>query len=219
MVHLLSPNYSTGYPLYTNFSTFAQDEWRVSPRLSLSLGLRWEVNPAPSVTQGLRPYALLGSDPNTWALAPQGRASLGDHMAQHRASTWRSIHGAYCARPRDGRTWWRRRILRHWPTIGVVGLQRSRVYCRWRFPAWLVSGDSRDSRYYESASRSATECVRRLTPHLQLPYTIQWNVSVEQALGNSQTLTLSYVGSHAERLLQQSHFPRPTTQSLAGFCC
>src|SRR5207302_14362 len=53
-----------------------QDEWRVSPRLSLSLGLRWEVNPAPGVTQGLKPYAIdfVSPDPNTWALAPQGTA-------------------------------------------------------------------------------------------------------------------------------------------------
>ena len=48
------------YPLYTNFSAFAQDEWKVSQRLTLSLGLRWEVNPAPGVTQGLKPYTIKG---------------------------------------------------------------------------------------------------------------------------------------------------------------
>jgi len=37
---------------------------------------------------------------------------------------------------------------------------------------------------------------------LQLPYTLQWNASVEQALGKSQALTLSYVGAHASRLLE-----------------
>jgi hypothetical protein len=61
-----------GYPLYTNFSAFAQDEWRISQRLTLSLGIRWEVNPAPGVTKGLKPYALQGVGPSTWALAPQG---------------------------------------------------------------------------------------------------------------------------------------------------
>ena len=44
----------------------------MSQRLSLSLGLRWEVNPAPGVTQGLKPYTIQGSGPNTWTLAPQG---------------------------------------------------------------------------------------------------------------------------------------------------
>src|SRR5947199_9753766 len=31
--------------------------------------------------------------------------------------------------------------------------------------------------------------------HLQLPYTLQWNGSIEQALGKSQAITVSYVGS------------------------
>ena len=44
----------------------------MSQRLSLSLGLRWDVNPAPGVTQGLKPYTVQGSGPDTWALAPQG---------------------------------------------------------------------------------------------------------------------------------------------------
>ena len=61
-----------GYPLYKNFSAFIQDEWKVSQRLSLSLGLRWEVNPPPGVTKGLMPYTFQGSGPDTWSLAPQG---------------------------------------------------------------------------------------------------------------------------------------------------
>jgi hypothetical protein len=40
--------------------------------------------------------------------------------------------------------------------------------------------------------------------HLQLPYTFEWNGTVEQALGESQALTISYVGSHAARLLKIS---------------
>jgi hypothetical protein len=38
--------------------------------------------------------------------------------------------------------------------------------------------------------------------HLQLPYTLQWNASMEQALGKSQAFTISYVGSNGRRLLQ-----------------
>src|SRR5207247_6334478 len=51
---------ATAYPLYKNFSAFAQDDWKVLQRLSLSLGLRWDVNPAPGVTQGLMPYTVPG---------------------------------------------------------------------------------------------------------------------------------------------------------------
>ena len=60
------------YPLYTNFSAFAEDQWKVSRRLSLSLGLRWEVNPPPGATRGLLPFTIQGSNPDTLTAAPQG---------------------------------------------------------------------------------------------------------------------------------------------------
>jgi len=40
--------------------------------------------------------------------------------------------------------------------------------------------------------------------HLQLPYTLQWNASVEQSLGKSSALTISYVGANGRKLLEQN---------------
>jgi hypothetical protein len=40
-------------------------------------------------------------------------------------------------------------------------------------------------------------------PNLKLPYTWQWNVAVEQSIGRSQSLTVSYVGSAGRKLLQE----------------
>src|SRR5262249_21915076 len=45
-------------PIYKNFSAFFQDDWRVNERLALSLGLRWELNPAPTDKYGNTPYAV-----------------------------------------------------------------------------------------------------------------------------------------------------------------
>jgi hypothetical protein len=53
--------------------------------------------------------------------------------------------------------------------------------------------------------------------HLQLPYTLQWNGSIEQALGKSESLTVSYVGSHAARLLQENEISTPTNPSAGTF--
>src|SRR5260370_12979574 len=71
---VLASNQVSAYPLYTNFSAFAQDEWRVTPKLSITMGLRWEVNPAPGVTQGILPRPVVGNSLATLMLAPQGTA-------------------------------------------------------------------------------------------------------------------------------------------------
>ncbi len=42
--------------------------------------------------------------------------------------------------------------------------------------------------------------------HLQLPYTLEWNVSIQQALGKDQTITASYIGSNGRRLLNLQEF-------------
>ena len=65
-------SFNPAYPLYKNFSAFADDQWSVLPRLNISMGLRWEVNPAPGVTRGLQAYTVQGSGPSTWLVAPQG---------------------------------------------------------------------------------------------------------------------------------------------------
>jgi len=41
-------------------------------------------------------------------------------------------------------------------------------------------------------------------PALKLPYTWQWNLAVEQSLGRSQAVTLSYVGAAGRRLPQST---------------
>src|SRR5262249_12383619 len=44
---------------------------------------------------------------------------------------------------------------------------------------------------------------------LKLPYSLEWNVAVEQGLGREQALTISYVGSAGRRLIQSSVISHP----------
>jgi hypothetical protein len=193
------------YPLYTNLSAFAQDEWRISQRLSLSVGMRWEVNPPPGVTQGLKPYTLQGSDPNALALAPQGTALW--------HTTW------YNFAPRLGAAY----VLHNatgWLTVvrgggGVffdTGQQMgSESFVGPGFVAFTSKSGSFPGPVVLPTVVNPPVAPYNTTPygfaqHLQLPYTVQWNTSIEQALGSSQALTVSYVGSHASRLLKQDDF-------------
>ncbi len=63
-------NYLRTDPTAKNLGIFAQDEWRLLPRLSLSLGLRWDFSPPPSVS-GAPMYTYTGnvSDPSTLGLS------------------------------------------------------------------------------------------------------------------------------------------------------
>jgi hypothetical protein len=195
------------YPLYKNFSAFAEDEWKVTTRLNLSMGLRWDVNPPPGVTQGLMPYTVQGADPATWDLAPQGTPLW--HTAWFNFAPRLGV--AYSVRNSPG-----------WETVlrtggglffdtgqqlgsagfGGPGFQGQGI------PA-DVFGDAPPVSFpalppapvIGTAPGSAIPYV--FPTHFQAPYTLQWNTSVEQALGNAQSITFSYVGAHAGRLLQQ----------------
>lgn len=54
-----------------------------------------------------------------------------------------------------------------------------------------------------------------LDPKLEQPYTLQWNVAFEQALGEQQRVTASYIGASGRRLLQTTFVTAPTA-SLDG---
>jgi hypothetical protein len=46
-------------------------------------------------------------------------------------------------------------------------------------------------------------------PHLKLPRTYEWNVALEQSLGNSQVLSLNYVGAAGRDLLRVTNLINP----------
>jgi hypothetical protein len=207
------------YPLYMNFSAFAQDDWKASQRLSLSMGLRWDVNPAPGVTKGLKPYTVdfVSSDPNTWTLAPEG------------TPLWQTAWFNFA--PRLGAAYLFRNS-RGWETVvrGGGGI-------------FFDTGQQEGSLGYNDGPGFSSSTGFQLIPfptsavippitnpptapyaglfgyprHLQLPYSVQWNATIEQALGKSQALTVSYVGSHGARLLEDSAIQTPKNPNTSQF--
>jgi Carboxypeptidase regulatory-like domain/TonB-dependent Receptor Plug Domain/TonB dependent receptor len=196
-------------PVFNDTALYAQDEWRVSPRLSLSLGLRWELAPPPTEEHGNDAYTLLGNvnDPSTLSLAPRG------------TPFWKT--GWYEFAPRLGAAWQvnnhpgKETVIRvgggvfydtanEVATAGYLGLGFSNYEIFFGAPLPVTPAQLGFS---VSVSPPYTSSVIYAFPeHLQLPYTLEWNTSLEQAFGKSQSLTLSYVGSNGRRLLDEQTY-------------
>jgi hypothetical protein len=196
-------------PVFNDTAVYAQDEWRVTPHLNLSLGLRWEVAPPPTEEHGNNAYTLLGNinDPGTLSLAPRG------------TPLWNT--GWYNFAPRLGAAWQihnqsgKETVLRvgggvffdtanEIATDGFLGLgfNTYKVYSAAPLPATPTQLGLTLS----TSPPYTTSTLYAFPAHLQLPYTLEWNTSLEQALGKSQSFTLSYVGSNGRRLLDEQTY-------------
>jgi hypothetical protein len=196
-------------PVFTNFSAFAQDEWKAAPRLSLSLGLRWDVNPPPGNKIGYLPYTLNEiTNLATATLAPTNTPlwktqwtgfapRFGLAYQLRRSSGYESV-----LRLGTGVFYDLNSLLASSGFSGFMGFATSVKYSGVPFPltpALLTLPPV-------SLAPPYNESVLAFDPHLRLPYTIHWNVALEQRLGRSQTLTASYVGSLGHGLLTEFQY-------------
>ena len=198
-------------PEFNQFAAYVQDEWRLTPRLSLSTGVRWEVDPPPTSPDGKDAYTLSGSlaTPSSLALAPRG------------TPLWKTSYGNFA--PRLGIAW-QAHNEPGWETVfrtggGVFFDTNSQVASQgfggsavgfsaytFYYGAPLPLTSSQVTLTPSSNPPYSTSTVFSFPTHLQLPYVLEWNVSLQQALGRSQSVTLSYVGSNGRRQMGEKQF-------------
>jgi hypothetical protein len=193
-------------PIFNETAAFAQEDWRVSSRLAFSLGLRWEVNPPPSESHGNDAYTLLGSisDPSSLTLAPRG------------TPLWKTTWFNFA--PRIGLAWTvndsagRETVIRTGAGVFYDNLNQvaAQGYEGLGFTAYdIVSNPSLPFTPAQlnvpvSVSPPYTAGIVYAFPaHIQQPYTLQWNTSIQQALGKVQSLNISYVGANGRRLIAE----------------
>jgi hypothetical protein len=196
-------------PVFTNFSAFVQDEWKVAPRLSLSLGLRWDVNPPPGNEIGYLPYTLNQiSNLATATLSPTNtplyktqRTGFAPRFGLAYQLAGSSGHETVL-RAGAGLFYDLNSLLSSTGFSNYIGFATSVSYSGVPFPltpAQLTLPPVSLAPPYD-------ESVLAFDPNLRLPYTLQWNVALEQRLGRNQTLTASYVASLGKDLITQFEY-------------
>ena len=201
-------------PIFTNVSLYAQDEWRVVPRLTLSYGLRWDYDPPPSEASG-HPFftATNLNDPANVALAPKGTPlwSANKHNFAPRFGI------AYTANNTTGREL----VFRGgWGIFYGLGNQQGAQgtlgfpYSRSNTLYGTDCGGCGGTATYPISPAEAAPIPYSLNPpyglvfafdpQLKDPRVYQWNGTVEQSLGTTRSLQLSYVGNKGDDLLRRS---------------
>jgi hypothetical protein len=167
----------------TELSLWAQDTWQISSRLTVTPGLRWELNPSPRAAS------------STYFLDPVA----GTVNSGYTRPLWPIVYTNFA--PRLGLAW---RIRKSGSTVLRAG----------------------GGLFYDSSLSIATDLINSgpfsitqflngshgifssllsyaFLPNLRLPRLTQWNVTLDQALGAHDVLSVGYAGSEGEGLIRR----------------
>jgi len=205
--------------LFRNLGLYAQDTWRAMRRLTLTYGLRWDIDFVPQSLNGPSLPAVTGfnlSDLSSLALAPAGTLP------------YKTTYGNFA--PRIGVAY-QVRQSQDWQTVlrGGFGVfydlassEAGNVVNAGVYPfgaETLSFGGTfpRDPATLgpptvtpASLKPPTFSVLYAIDPNLKQPYTLEWNLALEQALGRQQTISASYIGADGRRLLQTAYVASPS---------
>jgi hypothetical protein len=191
------------FPIYNNFSAFAQDTWRATPRLTLIYGLRYDINPAPSDKNGNLPLTVKElDDPGNLSLASRGarlyktsyddfapRIGLAYRLSQA-AGLETTLRGGFGVFYDLGYTFTGSALApSNYPygnTVTLTNIALTNPFVSSPAPAPNPNPPYPALFAYEEDYKS--------------PYTLQFNLAVEQSLSRGDAITVTYVGAVGRRL-------------------
>jgi hypothetical protein len=196
------------------YGFFAQDQWKIRPNLTLSLGLRYEYDGVPFERNGNLSNLLYQQ---AWDTPPITFQTVGP-------GTGRQIYygEAYNFEPRlglawdpfhDGKTSFRAGYgVFHDRVFGnlftnlkgdppfVAGVQN--LIAGAQTLATLAPPDTQTAPSASVPDQSLLTGITIIDKNLKTPYTQAWNAGIQRQLGNGMTFEVDYVGSGTHRLFR-----------------
>ena len=183
--------------LSQNLSFYGQDTWRVRPRITISYGVRWDINPPlRGKTSASDPFTIVGlNNPATMTLAPRG------------TPLYHTTYGNLA--PRIGVAY-QLNENRNWGAVFRAGfgifydLGQGSLGGSTSFFPYSATKSLAQARFPLGPEDAAPPVITDnppvntmivADPHLRLPRTYQWNIAVEQSIGSNQSVSLTYIGA------------------------
>jgi hypothetical protein len=206
--------------LSKNVSFYGQDTWQVKPRLTITYGARWDINPAPEgKNRESDPLTLADvNDPSNFSLAPAGTPLF-------------TVRYGNIA-PRIGAAY-QLRMDPAWSTVLRGGFGTFYDFgtgnlgqLTFGFPftidkifrfAPLPLTSQQASPPPISKSLPAGDTIYVADPRLRTPRTYEWNLMLEQLFGANQSVSIGYIGAAGRNLLRADSLfnPNPDFHSVS----
>lgn len=182
---------------------YLQDDWKVSQRLTLNLGLRYELYPTypwtevgnrmsqwvaernalvPVGTGGISNTGLGGIDKNNWA----PRVGLAYRINDK--TVFRSGFGTFYAAPQAEIS---RNLAVNPPFAGAFAYNNNQLD---------FTGARRIDQGFDRNFRAEGSAFNGLDPNLRMPYVLQWNANIQRQLPGNFLWTIAYVGTKGVKL-------------------
>jgi hypothetical protein len=214
---------------------YAQDDWHVSRRLNLNLGLRYELNTYPTEGHNRQsnfdlgsgslllpgqdglPRSLVRLDRTNWA----PRIGFAYDLLGHSKTILRGGYGVFYFLDRGGVG----NQLSNNPDFNGAAIYQAVDGLRFALSGSAANGTN-DSRTATSPLPPATPVTNRtaprdasviaLLPDNKMPRVQQWNLQGEQQMGADTAIGVAYVGSKSDRLMTWFNLNNQMLNSPAG---
>jgi len=200
--------------VFPNWSLFAQDTWNITRKLTITYGLRWDYNGAPSSPNGTLPFTVNQvNDLSTMTLAPPG------------TTLWHAQKDDFA--PRLGLAWqvFPNLVIRAGAGIFYDLGYASAANGSSAFPyaqGKMIFGTSFPLNATDAAPPPFTTSppvvyLAVVDPNHVLPRTYEWNAAVERTMGKADVVTLTYVGAGGRKLMRQDLYYKPNPNFTGEF--